>query len=130
MSEGLFAFEDPVTVVYQHVAGLDVGRVEREEPDDWNRDQLLILLKDAGGDGVFAHQWQDARVTVEVRHRSHSAAADAASYLESAIRAMEYEVHGLRYLGATSRPTYWPLAEERIPAYTWTVLLRIKGHPA
>ena len=131
MTEGLYRFQDPVDVIAVHLDAFYPGLVWREEPDgpDWDRGQVLILVKDAGGSGIHAHQWQDARISIEVRSRGQALASEVAFEVEAKLRQMEYQLPGVRFVDAVSLPVHWPLPEERVHGYFWTVHLRLKGEP-
>lgn len=127
----VFEFDDPVTLAMRYLNGFYPGRVSREEPDyeEYDKDALLILVRDGGGSGEYAYQLQDVRLTVEVRSGSQSEAAKVANRVDALVRDWTFREGGVYYRGGFSRPLYQPEPERRIPAYLWTVNLAFRGHP-
>lgn len=127
----VFEFDDPVTRTMRYLNRFYPGQVVREEPDyeDYDKDALLILVRDGGGSGEYAHQLQDVRLTFEVRSGSQREAAQVANRVDALVRDWTFREGGVYYRGGFSRPLYQPEPERRIPAYVWTVNLAFRGHP-
>jgi hypothetical protein len=129
----VFQFDDPVSAAVRYLDSFGLGEVEREEPDgfDYESGGVLILVRDGGGSGEYAHQLSDVRLTFDVRSgvERQREAAEAASLVDALVRDWPYRAGGVYYRGALSRPMYSPEADRRIPAYVWTVNLSFRGHP-
>lgn len=127
----VFEFDDPVTRTMRYLNRFYPGQVVREEPDyeDYDKDALLILVRDGGGSGEYAYQLQDVRLTFEVRSGSQREAAQVANRVDALVRDWTFREGGVYYRGGFSRPLYQPEPERRIPAYLWTVNLAFRGHP-
>lgn len=103
------------------------GALHTEEPDgtDYDPDQLLILLLDAGQTGPQAHTYWNCLTTVEVRHPDRGVALQVARWVETQLRGVQ--LPSVYFISNLGNPTYTPDEERRIPIYAWTVEHRVRG---
>ena len=127
----VFQFDDPVSRAVRYLNGFGLWDVEREEPDGYTYDGVLVLIHDGGGAGEYSRQLSDTRLTFDVRAgpERQRDAAEAASLVDALVRDWSYREGGVYYRGALSRPTFSPEADRRLPAYVWTVNLAFRGRP-
>lgn len=106
---------------------LPEGTLVTEEPDgeDYDKDELLVILKDGGQSGPRFYTFWDCLTTVEVRHKSRAVALETARKVDGLLRGLQ--IPNASYISSLGNPTYSPDEERRIPAYSWTVEHRVRG---
>ncbi|MFJ3030948.1 hypothetical protein ACIP5Z_01695 [Rothia terrae] len=123
-----YQFDDPVSLAFEYLSEYYPGKIAREEPEPYDAERLLIIIKDGGGNGVYAHQLTDVRLTFEVRSGDQREAARVASEVDALIRDWSYRKPGVYFRDQLTRPQYMPEPDRRIPAYIWTAVLAFRGH--
>lgn len=117
-----------VSILYRYLLPFfPEGYLVTEEPDgeEYDKDQLLVIIKDGGQSGPRYYTFWDCLTTVEVRHASRGEALQVARKVDALLRGVS--VPNVMYISSLGGPAYDPDEERRIPAYTWTVEHRIRG---
>lgn len=102
-------------------------RVEIAVPAKWAFKDLLIVLSDTGGSGVYDRVLSESLLTVEVSHPRVAEASLVARKILGLLQAWPDLEAGVYWRREVGRPAYQPDDDTDVPSYIFTVALAFRS---